>query len=561
MLYSDAISIRDAYLLSLKRFVIDIHSALGGFREDAPTCERRGNRSMPPPDSSNQPTLCRHPHLYEINTWVWLEELSARQGKPVTLGTVHEQEWDQFRDLGFDLIWLMGVWKRSPAGRRMARTDPSLFSVYDRALPGWAVSDVVGSPYSIQDYTPDPRLGSWEEIDNVRQKLHARGMRLILDFVPNHTAVDHPWVESHPEYYVQGTLQDFRQDPATFFLVESGDSARFIARGKDPYFPAWQDTAQLNYYNPRTRDALLGVLGLLAAHCDGARCDMAMLSFNDVFAKTWGALLAAFPVPQEEFWSSAVAAFPGFIWIGEVYWDLERRLQELGFDFTYDKRFYDCMLNGQAPAMKSRLAADISCQNKLVRFLENHDERRSVSAFEREKLPALATLVATLPGVRFYHQGQLEGKKLHLPIQLRLAAQETPDPQVQELYRKLLALSQSDVYHQGEWRLLEIRSSGDPSFEKLIAYEWRLATKRKIVAVNLSADVSQGSISLHGQTDASATYELADELNDKRYEWRGRDLVDGGLFVRLEGYRSHVLDLSRKERRVQPATTSTKAKT
>ncbi|HTV55963.1 MAG TPA: alpha-amylase family glycosyl hydrolase [Terriglobia bacterium] len=501
---------------------------------------------MPPSDGRRPPKLRRHPHLYEINTWAWLEDLSARKGKRLTLGGVPNAEWDHLRELGFDLVWLMGVWKRSPAGRRIVRTDPSYFGVYDAVLPGWTMSDVVGSPYSIQDYRPDPQLGTWDEIDAVRRSLHARDMKLILDFVPNHTALDHPWIDAHPEYYVQGTLMDFRKEPAAFFLSERADSTLFIARGKDPYFPPWADTAQLNYYNPATRDAMLGVLGRLADHCDGARCDMAMLSLNDIFGKTWGPLVSAFPAPQEEFWPSAIAALPGFVWIGEVYWEMEPRLQQLGFDFTYDKGIYDCLLEGRPHAIRSTLSASDIYQNKSVRFLENHDERRSAAAFGKDKLRAVASLVATLPGMRFYHQGQFEARKLHLPIQLRRVAEEAPDGQIQALYQRLLDIARRDAFHEGDWRLLETRSAGDPSFDELIAYEWRLSMTLKIVVVNVSANISQGRIILGSALDSSVTYRINDELNNDNYERRGRDLTAGGLFVRLEGYQSRVLDISPK---------------
>jgi hypothetical protein len=484
----------------------------------------------------------KHPHLYEINTWAWLEELSSRQGKPMTLEGVPEAEWDRLRDLGFDAVWLMGIWKRSPASRRMLRTDPAHFASYDAVLPGWEVSDIVGSPYAVQDYNPDPRFGSWLGLDKAREKLHARGMSLILDFVPNHTALDHPWINTHPEYYLQGTLEDFRREPAAFYLADHGDSATFIARGKDPYFPPWPDTAQLNYYNPATRGAMLEVLRRLVEHCDGARCDMAMLSLNEIFGKTWGPRLSGFPAPDDEFWPSVIDAFPNFVWIAEVYWAMEGRLQQLGFHFTYDKGLYDCLLNGDASAVRNRLAADGGFQNKLVRFLENHDERRSAAAFGKERLSATATLFATLPGMRFYHQGQLEGKKLHLPIQLRRAAAEHLDEQIQTLYGKLLAISRDDAFHDGDWRLLEVRSSGDGTFENLIAYQWRLGANAKIVVGNLSAAVAQGTISLDYPIDPSMTYSIRDELNDRTYDRGGPDLIEGGLFVRLEGYQSHVLN-------------------
>ena len=101
-------------------------------------------------------------------------------------------------------------------------------------------------------------------------------MALVLDFVPNHTGFDHQWVRTHPEYYVQGTLDNYRAEPTLFHPVEDADGSavRFIACGRDPFFPPWRDVAQLNYFNPATRDAMIGVLTSIAQHCDGVRCDM-----------------------------------------------------------------------------------------------------------------------------------------------------------------------------------------------------------------------------------------------------------------------------------------------
>lgn len=498
---------------------------------------------MPSTTIQTVPALRQHPHLYEINTWAWLEELSAREHRPVTLGSVPEAEWDKLKALGFDLVWLMGIWKRSILGRRVMRTSAQYFSSYDAALPGWTVNDIVGSPYSVQATTPDTRIGNWEDLDAVREKLRARGMRLILDFVPNHTGLDHPWISAHPEYYVQGTLDGFRRDPSAFFLAERDNAAWFIAHGKDPFCPAWPDTAQLNYFNPELRTAMLGVLRTIAAHSDGVRCDMAMLSLNDVFGKTWDGLLTGFPAPREEFWTAAVAAMPNFIWLAEVYWDMEWRLQQLGLTFTYDKRLYDRLRSAAPPEVRDHLKADVRYQTRSVRFLENHDEPRCAAVFGSEKLPAAATIVATLPGVRFYHQGQLEGKKLHLPIQLSRAATEPPDPQLQGLYAKLLAITGEDVFHQGDWRRLEAREAGDPSFANLVAYQWHKNDTLKVIAANLSSAPAQANITVDAPIDAARRHLFHDQLNDRSYVWEGRDLARTGLFVRLEAFRSHIFDV------------------
>src|SRR5262245_36465864 len=117
------------------------------------------------------PVLVRaHPHLYEINTWPWLEAQSRRAGRTVRLGSVADAEWDRLRDLGIDLVYLMGIWRRSTLGRALARSEATLFPDYDAALPGWHARDVAGSAYCIAGYEPDPRIGTWDDVDAAREK-------------------------------------------------------------------------------------------------------------------------------------------------------------------------------------------------------------------------------------------------------------------------------------------------------------------------------------------------------------------------------------------------------
>ena len=499
---------------------------------------------MPRPLKANSPFVARpHPHLYEINAWVWLEELSAKYARRITIGNIPGEEWDALAALGFDYVWLMGVWKRSPASRKIALAEPTLRPAYDAALPGWTPEDVVGSPYAVQAYTPDRRIGTWKDLDTARAELHRRGLGLILDFVPNHTAVDHPWTRSHPDYYVQGTKDDFKRDPVSFFRVKPArGSPLFLARGRDPYFPAWTDTAQLNYFNPEMRAALLNEIRALAAHCDGLRCDMAMLVLNDIFARTWEIQLEGQPRPATEFWPDAVAAVPNLIWLAEVYWDLEWTMHQLGFHFAYDKRLYDRLCHAPGE-VRSHLCAEWGYQSKLARFLENHDEPRAAEAFGREQLAAAATLVATLPGMRFYHQGQLDGVRRRWPVQLGRVAAEASDPACRAFYTRLLALTHENIFHSGEWRLLGVEPCGDHSNEDLIAYCWQWNSAFKLVVVNLGSGASQGHIPLSGELDLARDFIFLDLLNDAEYERGGEDLARYGLYVRLEPGRAHLFDV------------------
>src|SRR5688572_11734122 len=296
--------------------------------------------------------LRRHPHLLEIPAWPWLERLSRQSGRIVTLGGVPDAVWDGLAAQGFDLIYLMGVWQRSSLGRQLAQSDPELRAEYDRVLPGWRPDDVPGSPYCISAYVPDERMGGWDGLDAARQALHARGLRLMVDFVPNHTAFDHPWIESHPDRYVLGSDDDRRLRPDDF--REAGGA--LVACGRDPYFPPWRDVAQLNYFNPETRAAMIDVLHTIAAHADAVRCDMAMLVLNDVFERTWrDALRAEWPAAVPEFWPAATAEVPSLLYLAESYWDLEWTLQQQGFDFTYDKRLLDRLHGAPAADVRAHL--------------------------------------------------------------------------------------------------------------------------------------------------------------------------------------------------------------
>jgi hypothetical protein len=489
-----------------------------------------------------------HPHLYEINAWAWLEELSTKLGRRISLADVPDAEWDKIASLGFDFVWLMGVWERSPVGRRFFQADLFSFAAFDQALPGWKLSQIVGSPYSVRQYQPDPRIGSWKDLDRAREQLHARHIGLILDFVANHTAPDHPWVSAHPEYYLRGSQDDFRKDPAAFYLAPTDNPSAepaLFAHGRDPYFPPWRDVVQLDYFRPAARAALIAQLSEISQHCDGVRCDMAMLVLNDIFARTWAPLLAGRKAPPREFWSEAIAALPReFVWLAEVYWNCEAPVQKLGFQFTYDKGLYDALRDGDITGVHSRLTTPLAAQSHAARFLENHDEDRSAAVFGAAKLEAFATLIATLPGMRFYHHGQLDGCKIHLPIPLAFAATEKPDAPTRSFYDRILKLSNERAFHSGEWNLLDLTSAGDNTFLNLAAYQWLSNSERKIVVVNLSNATSQGRVRIPQGISSALQYTFLDQLHDVSYPRSGLEILQSGLYVRLDAFHAHVFSVT-----------------
>jgi|SRR5579863_248274 len=488
--------------------------------------------------------LRAHPHLYEINTWVWLESLSAKHRRNLTLAEVPDAEWDALARLGFDIIWLMGVWQRSPESRRVMMMETSNFAGYSQALPGWTPADVVGSPYAVRQYVPDPRIGTWDSLDRAREKLRERGMALFLDFVGNHTAPDHTWVREHPEFYVQLPLEECEKNPNTFFPADTQQGGCFIALGKDPYFPSWKDVVQLNYFHPGMRAAMIAELREIARHCDGVRCDMAMLQLTDIFANVWGRFMGGAARPQKEFWEEAHAAVPGLILLAEAYWGTESRLLDLGFSFVYDKELYDAVRDARVGDVRGRLGAGFDYNSRLARFVENHDEPRRASTIGDDRLPAAGTLMGTLPGLRFYQQGEIEGYKNRVSIMLRAAADEPPDPVSTGFFQKILQITNRADFHSQQWGLLEVVSEGDGSSQNLIVYEWRSEKSWNLVAVNLTGNASQGRVRLGDRISPSQDYVFHDELNDARYPRSGKELHETGLFVRLEGSQAHIFDIT-----------------
>jgi glycosidase len=495
-----------------------------------------------PRDAEQGTPLVEHPFIYEINTWVWLGELKRRIDGSVGLGEVPAEEWDAIAELGFDAVWLMGVWERSPAGIEIALANGGLLESFRRALPDFVTADVVGSPYCIRGYHVAAELGGPEGLASARRELERRGLKLILDFVPNHVAPDHAWTSAHPEYFVCGSEQDLEQDPASF--VKVGD--RVLANGRDPYFAAWPDVVQLNAFSPDLRAAVVETLGSIAGQCDGVRCDMAMLAINDVFERTWGERMGT--RPAEEYWPTVIGAVkarhPDFVFIAEAYWDLEYALQQQGFSYCYDKRLYDRLVHEGADSVHGHLTAETAYQDGLVRFIENHDEPRAAATFPpgRARAAAVATLSGT--GARLVYEGQLEGRRVQLPVFLARRPDEEPDTDLRAFYDRLLGGLQGGVFRTGDWQL-GARSGweGNDTWQNLVCWGWRGEGPSKFVVVNLSDAPASGHVSLPWDDLVGRQWQLDDTSSGAEYTRSGDDLR-GGLYVTLDSWGWHLFDLT-----------------
>jgi hypothetical protein len=482
----------------------------------------------------------KHPVIYEINTWVWLNELSRKYHRTITLATVPSEEWDFLTFFSFDAVWFMGIWERSPAGIAVANQNQGLLEDFRRALPDFQTGDNVGSPYCVKRYRVDANLGGPEGLAIARGELAGRGLKLILDFVPNHVAPDHPWVSSHPEYFVQGTVEEAEKDPASFLEIEG----KVFACGRDPYFPAWPDVLQLNAFQPGLRQAVIKTLSDLAGQSDGVRCDMAMLLINRIFEDTWGS--RAGKGPAAEYWPEIIQTVkknhPDFLFMAEAYWDLEWELQQQGFDYCYDKRLYDRLEHDEAESVRLHLCADYAYQNKLVRFIENHDEPRALSVFSPQKERAAAVTIATIPGAKLFHEGQFDGRKIRVPVFLGRRFEEPVDLELQSFYFQLVKAASLEGVRDGDWQLCERTGWPDNmNYLNLVSWCWKGEGERLLVIVNLSDTQAQGRVRLPWEELRGRSWQMTDHFSGDQLERNGGEMTDPGLYVNLPPWGFHVL--------------------
>jgi glycosidase len=485
-----------------------------------------------------------HPSLYQINTRVWLTELSRTLGRPATLDDIPDAELDRLASLGFDWVWFLSVWRTGLAGQKVSRENPGWRREFEETLPDLQEADIAGSGFAIAGYTVHPDLGGDAALARLRGRLRSRGLRLMLDFVPNHTALDHPWVDDLPEYYVSGTELDLARAPQNYIRVKGAEDKRLLAHGRDPYFDGWPDTLQLDYSNPATQEAMIGELLRISGQCDGVRCDMAMLALPDVFERTWGR-------PAPLFWPDATRRVreraPGFCFMAEVYWDLEWTMLQQGFDYAYDKRLYDRLRDGHARPAREHLHAGLDYQARLARFMENHDEPRAAATFPPGMHEAAAVITYLSPGLRFFHQGQFEGRKKRISPHLVRAPLEAVDEGLRGFYEHLLAVLRDPSVRDGQWQLLECAPAwdGNGTWDNFIAWSWQAEEgRRRVIAVNYAGTQGQCYVRLPFADLAGRPVRLVDLMSPARYDRDGSDLVSRGLYLDVPPWNYHVFELT-----------------
>jgi glycosidase len=489
-----------------------------------------------------------YPLLYQINTRVWLTGLSHLLGRKATLDDIPDSEIDRLADMGFDWIWFLSIWRTGETSQKISRSNPEWRHDFEQTLPDLQEDDIAGSGFAIAGYTVHPGLGGNEALKRLYNRLHKRGLKLMLDFVPNHMGPDHPWVEEHPEYFVPGTGSDFEKNPQNYVRIRNSRGEMILAYGRDPYFSGWPDTVQLDYSNPATIEAMSGELLKISSQCDGVRCDMAMLILPEVFERTWGRI-------AHPFWPSAIKAVrekvPGFCFMAEVYWDLEWTMLQQGFDYTYDKRLYDRLKEGHAKEVREHFFAGLDYQGKMARFLENHDEPRVAADFPPGMHEAAAVITFLSPGLRFFHQGQFKGRKKRISPHLVRGPEEPTNEELKIFYNKLITILKRTVFRRGEWQQLNCSSAweGNWSNDSFISFAWSSDdSERIVVAVNYSPDRNQCYLNLPFHDLVNNYWVFHDLLSGISYERDGVTLHEQGLYLDEPGWKTYVfyMDIMKK---------------
>jgi len=257
------------------------------------------------------------------------------------------------------------------------------------------------------------------------------------------------------------------------------------------------------------------------------------------------------PPTRAEFWAEAIAAVrknsPDFLFLGEVYWNLETQIKELGFDYTYDKRVLDMLLYHRQELPGYLASTGEAFLNHGAHFLENHDEPRIAARMTVQEQCAAALLTVCLPGMRFLHEGQLTGAKLFTPVHFGRRPLEPVQTEIADFYQKLLRALPLTAVGTGKFHLLQPRAAWpeNPTAQNLVLLQWRSdGASFDLVAINLAPHSSQCRVVLELPTGAAKDWELKNLLGEEEYIRQTTDMAGEGLFLDLPANGAQLLHCS-----------------
>jgi len=552
--------------------------------------------------------------LLAKSTLVWLDQLSKQYGRPIkTLAEIPDAELDQMAARGFNALWLIGLWERSIASKRIKQMCGN--------------PEAEASAYSLHDYDIANELGGWAGLENLRDRCRRRGIRVASDMVPNHTAMDSRWVSEHPDWFLQLDhcpypgyrfdgpdlsrdphveikLEDHyydRSDASVVFLHRDKATGkhRYIYHGNDGTSMPWNDTAQLDYLNPATREAVIQVILHVARNFPIIRFDAAMTLAKKHVQRLW------YPVPgtggdiatraehamskeafdqaiPEEFWREVVdrvaKEVPDTLLLAEAFWMMEGYfVRTLGMHRVYNSAFMHMFKKEEnekyRSTIKNTLDFDPDILKRFVNFMNNPDEETAAVQFGTgDKYFGVATVLATMPGTPMFGHGQVEGFKEKYGMEYRRAYwDEKIDQTMIERHEREIfpLLHRRHLFAEVQrFRLFDLWNREGGVNQNVFAYSNGTGTEYALVLFNnfweraagwikdsapYVEKLADGSKSTHHQTLAQALgladaddrfLVLREQGSGLWYVRRSRDIHRSGLYVELEGYGKQVfLDL------------------
>ena len=479
--------------------------------------------------------------LLAKNAFVWLDQLSKKYHREIrTLDQVPDEELDQICKWNFKGLWLIGIWERSPASKRIKHIMGNI--------------DAVASAYSLYDYRIAHDLGGEKAYENLNKRAKARGIRLASDMVPNHTGLVSDWIKNHPEYFIQSDFPPFpnytfngpdlsddpeyqiriedgyyeRRDAAVVFQRRSNKTGevKYIYHGNDGTSMPWNDTAQLNLMKPEVREAIIQKIFDVARKFSIIRFDAAMTLTKKHYQRLW------FPQPgtggdipsradyamtrgefddqfPQEFWREVVDRFnkelPETLLLAEAFWLMEGYfVRSLGMHRVYNSAFMHMMMKEENEKYRDLISNTLEFEPEIlkryVNFMSNPDEETSIKQFGTDdKYFGVLTLMVTLPGLPMFAHGQIEGFTEKYGMEYKRAYyNESPNEWLVERHQREIFSLMKKRYVFSEvnnfWLFDVHKDYGEGINENVYAYTNSAFGEKSLVLVNNKFEEAYGNL-------------------------------------------------------------------